>query len=185
LSDAEWLKEYYLRITEEYKFSMERKDRVTDWAIGVFFVALVAYSELLREQVTSVWRVYLIVGLLAFIIRLFSSSCLAYAYLKKWRYLLDSIERHWMTGTPSYDTLKDEINRLHYTPRTTEKRLYFIRKQLVSAFFLLLASPSALLLFELFSYPQDLTAVLPLLFLAAYCIYESVVFMKAGALKRP
>jgi hypothetical protein len=183
LAGAEWLKEYYARVTEEYKFSMERKDRVTDWAIGIFFVALVAYSELLRENVPSIWRVYLVVGLLAFIIRLFSSSCLAYAYLKKWRYILDSIEKHWMMNTPPYEALKDQIDKLHHTPRTTEKRSYFVRKQLVSGFFLLLAFPFALLLFELFSHTQGLSIAAPLVFLVGYCIYESVLFTKTGALR--
>lgn len=181
----EWLRHYYSRITEEYKFSMERKDRVTDWSIGVFFIALVAYAELLRGQVPSIWRIYLIVGLLFFIIRLFYSSCLAYAYLKKWKYLLDLIEKHWMNATPSLDFVKGEIEKLHYTPRTTEKRIYFIKNQLLAGFVLLFLLPFFLLLSEIYTNPQGLNVAIPISFLVLYFVYESVMFSKHEALNTP
>jgi len=181
----QWLKQYYSRIIEEYKFSMERKDRVTDWAIGVFFVTLVGYVELLREQVPSIWRIYLVVGLLFFIIRLFYNSCLAYAYLKKWKYLLDLIEKHWMNATPSLDFIKGEIEKLHYMPRTTEKRIYFIRNQLLAGFILLFLLTLFLLLFEIYFHPQDLNVAIPISLLVLYFIYESVMFIKHEALNMP
>ena len=177
MSSSDWLKQYYSRIIEEYKFSMGRKDRVLDWSIGIFFVALVAYVELLRYELPSIWRICLIVGLLCFIMRLFSSSCLAYAYLKKWRYLLDLIEKHWKSNTVSLDSLKNEIEKYHYTPRTTEKRTYFISHQLVGGFFLLFLVPFFLLLFEIYSNPQDLNIIIPVSFLAVYCIYESIIYI--------
>jgi hypothetical protein len=185
MPNSKWLNEYYSRITEEYKFSMERKDRVTDWAIGVFFIALVAYVQLLREQVPSVWRIYLIVGLLFFVIRLFCNSCLAYAYLKKWKYLLDLIEKHRMNGTPSLDFVKKEIEKFHYTPRTTEKRIYFIKNQLLAGFLLLFLFPLFLLLYEISSTPQDSNVAIPVLLLVLYLVYESVMFSKHEALNMP
>jgi len=162
---------------EEYKFSMERKDRVLDWSIGILFIALVAYVELLRYQLPSIWRIYLIVGLLCFIMRLFSNSCLAYAYLKKWRHLLDFIEKHWMIGKSSLDDVKKEIERYHYTSRTTERRRYFIKHQLVGGFLLLFIVPFFLLFFELYSTPhQDLKIILPLSFLVGYYVYEAIIY---------
>lgn len=182
---SKWLKEYYARVIEEHKFSMERKDRVTDWAIGIFFVALVAYVELLRYQLPSIWRIYLLVGLLCFMMRLFSSSCLAYAYLKKWRYLLNLIEKHWKANTVSLDFVENEIEKYDYTQRTTEKKTYFISHQLVGGFFLLFLFPFFLLLFEIYSNPQDLNIVVPVLFLIAYYVYESFIFSKHKALNMP
>ena len=155
---------------------MERKDRVTDWAIGVFFVTLVAYAELLRVQVPSIWRISLIVGLSCFIMNLFMNSCIAYAYLKKWRYLLDLIEKHWMTSTTSLDFVNKEIEKYHYTPRTTEKRMYFIKSQLLAGFFLLFLFPFSILLFELYSNPLDLYVMIPISFLVAYYFLESILF---------
>jgi len=170
---------------EEYKFSMERKDRVLDWSIGIFFVALVAYVELLRYQLPSLWRIYLLVGLLCFMVRLFLGSCFAYAYLKKWRYLLDLIEKHWMTNEVSLDFVKNEIKRYHYTPRTTEGRTYFIRHQLVGGFILLFLFPFFLLLFEIYSNVQDLNLIAPISFLVGYYAYESVIFVRNKELSMP
>ena len=183
---SEWLKEYYSRVIEEYKFSMERKDRVTDWSIGIFFIALVAYVELLREQVPSIWRIYLIAGLLCFIARLFCSSCLAYAYLKKWRYLLDSIENHWMKETPSLDFIKAKIESLHYRPRTTERKMHFVKSQLLGGFLLLFLFPFFLLAFEVYSYHQNpYNLFMPITFLVGYYVYESVMFIKHEPLSMP
>ncbi len=182
---SEWLKEYYSRIMEEYKFSMERKDRVLDWSIGIFFVAIVAYVELLRYQLPSFWRICLIVGLLCFIIRLFSGSCLAYAYLKKWRYLLDSIEKHWMTNDVSLDFVRNQIKQYHHTPATTERRTYFVKHQLVGGFVLLFLFPILLLLYEIYSNPQDTNTIAPITFLVAYCVYESIIFVRNRELSMP
>jgi len=156
---------------------MNRKDRVLDWSIGILFVALVAYAELLSNQQPSIWRVYLLVGLSCFIMRLFVNSCLAYAYLKKWRHLLDFIEKHWMIGKSSLDDVKKEIERYHYTSRTTERRRYFIKHQLVGGFLLLFIVPFFLLFFELYSNPpQDLKIILPLSFLVGYYVYEAIIY---------
>lgn len=169
----------------EYTFSMERKDRVLDWSIGIFFIALVAYVELLRYGLPSIWRVCLIVGLLSFIMRLFINSCLAYAYLKKWRHLLDLIEKHWMNDKTSLGSVKNEIKKYHYTPRTTEKRIYFVKHQLVGGFFLLFLLPLFLLLFDIYSNPKDLKTVIPVSFLVAYYVYESVIFVRNKELSMP
>lgn len=170
---------------EEYKFSMERKDRVLDWSIGIFFVALVAYVELLRYQLPSLWRIYLLVGLLCFMVRLFSGSCLAYAYLRKWRYLLDQIEKHWMTNEVPLESVENDIKRYHYSPRTTERRMYFVKHQLVGGFGLLFIFPFFLLVFEILSNPPDLNIVVPISVLVAYYIYEYVILVTNKELSMP
>ena len=186
LSDSQWLRDYYARIIEEYKFSMERKDRITDWSIGIFFASLVAYVELLREQAPSIWRIYLIVGVLCFVDRLFFNSCLAYAYLKKWRYLLDLIEKYWKQDSVTLEFMKKEIERYHYTPRTTETRTYFIKSQLEAGFLLLFLFSFFLLSFEICFRIQDLNElIIPLLILIGYFAYETIVFIKHKALGMP
>lgn len=175
-SHSEWLRDYYSRITEEYKFSMERKDRVTDWSIGIFFAFLIAYAELLMAQTPSIWRIYLIIGTLCFIDRLFINSCLAYGYLEKWRYLLDLIEKHWMNGNPTIEYVKDKIENLHYAVKTTKGRMYFIRSQLIASFSLLFLFPFVLLLFDSYSTPLNELFV-PILFLFAYLVYEAIMYL--------
>lgn len=182
--DSSWLNDYHSRITEEYKFSMERKDRVTDWAIGIFFVTLVAYAELLRQDVPSIWRIALIVGLLSFIMRLFANSCLAYAYLKKWRYLLDSINKHWIKGQPSQNELNADIEKLHFSRGTTEKASYFIKSQLKAGFILLFIFPIFILVFE-FGSNFDLYSLLPIGFLILYFFYESRLLWKLNETMQP
>ncbi|MFW9917251.1 MAG: hypothetical protein ACFFGZ_16725 [Candidatus Thorarchaeota archaeon] len=180
-----WLKEYHSRIMDEYRFSMERKDRVTDWAIGIFFATLIAYAQLLREQVPSIWRICIIVALLCFVIRLFSNSCLAFAYLKKWRYLTDMIEKHWLKNEPTLEEVQDAIQRFHYKPRTTEKRVIFVKNQLITGFLLLFLFPFFLLSFEFYFNPQDLNVLAPISFLIAYYVYEFILFWKNKALTMP
>ena len=155
---------------------MERKDRVTDWTIGVFFISLVAYSELLGSKTPSIWRVYLLIILLCFVIRLFFNSCLAYAYLKKWRYLLDLIEKYWMSGEVTLEFVKKEIESLHHIPRATEKRTYFVNAQLKAGFFLLFLFPLILLSYEVYLDPQ-VQVVLPFSILVGYFIYEVTIFL--------
>lgn len=164
---------------------MERKDRVTDWAIGIFFATLIAYAQLLREQVPSVWRICLIVALLCFVMRLFSNSCLAFAYLKKWRYIADMIEKYWMKNIPTLEKVQNAIQKFHYTPRTTRNRWFFIKNQLITGFFLLFVFPFFLLLLEFFSNPQDLNVLAPFTFLVGYYVYESIMFSKNKALDMP
>lgn len=174
---ASWLTDYYGRIREEYQFSMERKDKITDWSIGVFFVAITAYSLLIGNGANSLWRIYLIVILLCFVVRFYLSSCLAYAYLKKWRYLLDLIEKYQMNKDPSLDFVKKEISELHHTARATEKRRYFLIGQLKAGFFLMFLFPSIILTFEVILF-HEIQIVLPLLFLIGYLIYETLIFTR-------
>jgi hypothetical protein len=155
---------------------MERKDRVTDWSITIFFIAVVAYAELLRESVPTIWRVGLLVGLLCFIVRLFFNSCLAYAYLKKWRFLLDNIERHWSEQFPTLDTIREYVKRYHYSVKTTETRLYFVKSQLTAGFFLLFLFPSILLIYELSFYEQNISVSIPLIWLLIYLFSECYKF---------
>jgi hypothetical protein len=168
----DWLKDYHARVTSEYNISMERKDKVTDWSIGILFVTLVAYAELLREAVPSLWRISLIVGLLCVIMRLFNNSCLAYGYLKKWRYLLDRIEKHWMDNVPSEKELREDINTYHFQNKITERTVYFIKCQLIAGFLILFLIPFAMLGYELINFRQTEQTLIPIVFLIVYFSYE-------------
>jgi hypothetical protein len=186
LPDSEWLKDYYGRIRDEYKFSMERKDRLFDWAIGILFVAIVAYTGMLTNNQPSIWRVYLLVGLSCFIMRLFTNSCLAYSYLKKWKYLMDLIEKHWMYKKTTIENVQKEIEKYHYKSRTTKKRTYFIKHQLVGGFLLLFVFPFVLIFSEYSTYPpQNLMDILPLLILVVYYAYETYIMCAPTHRSRP
>lgn len=133
-----WLSSYYSRITEEYKISMERKDRALDWSITVFFIAFIAYAELLSNN-NSIWRIYLLFILELFILRFFVGSIIAYTYLKKWRYIIQQIDSYYFKKKPTIEEINAIIETYDHKGTTTEKARYFIKRQLTVGFGLLLA----------------------------------------------
>jgi len=177
MSNSKWLKEYYSRISEEYRFSLNRKDTLTYWALTAVFVMLAAYVELLRFKESSLWRISLLAATVCLLVRFFIHSCLAYAYLKKWRFLLEQIEKHWMTGKPSLNNIRQNINKYHHTPRTTVTRWYLIKAQLKAGFFLVFLIPSLLILFEILCSPQSFYTFVPLGAILVYLTYESWQFI--------
>ncbi len=90
-----------------------------------------------------------------------------------------------MKNVPPLDNVQDAIQKFHYTPRTTEKRIFFIKSQLITGFLLLFVFPFFLLLLELYSNPQDLNVLAPISFLVAYYVYESIMFWKNKSLNMP
>jgi hypothetical protein len=177
LSESGWLKEYYTRISEECRFSMNRKDTLTYWAITAVFVMLAAYVELLRFELPSIWRIGLLVGTICLIARFFMHSCLAYSYLRKWRFLLEQIENHWMTGKPLLEEIQENVKKYHHTPRTTVARGYLVKAQLRAGFLLVFLLPSLLISFEILSFPQSCYAFVLLGTLFMYLAYESWQFI--------
>ena len=181
MSKPNWLQDYHSRLVEEYKISMERKDKVLDWSIGILFVAIVAYADLLTNSAPSIWRIGLLVGLSCFIMRMFGNSCLAYGYLRKWRYLLDNIEGFWKWGKPSLNDLYKEIGVYHHTKKMTEKCSYFVKSQLKVGFFLLFIVPVVLIAFEFITYTQDWKSWFLVVLLTGYYIYEGILLKQIDA----
>jgi len=160
---------------------MERKDKVFDWSIGILFVAIVAYADLLSNTAPSIWRISLLVGLSCFIMRMFGNSCLAYGYLRKWRHLLDNIEGYWKWGKPSLADLNKEIGIYHHTKKMTKKSSYFVKSQLKVGFFLLFIVPFVLIAFEFITYTQDWKSWFLVVLLAGYYVYEGNLLKKIDA----
>mgnify|MGYP005640476231 CR=1 FL=1 len=177
MSNSEWLKEYYSRISQEYRFSLNRKDTLTYWALTAMFVMIAAYVELLRVKEFSFWRMSLLAGAICLSLRFFVHSCIAYAYLKKWRFLLEQIEKHWMTGKPSLSEIQNNINKYHHTPRTTVTRWYLVRSQLKAGFLLVFLIPSLLIMFEIINFPQTPYKFIPFVAILIYLIYECLQFV--------
>jgi hypothetical protein len=182
--ESEWLKEYYARISEEHRFSLNRKDTLTYWAITAVFVMLAAYVELLRFELPTLWRISLLVGTICLLVRFFMHSCLAYAYLRKWRYLLEQIEKHWMTGKPSLVDIQGDIKKYHHTPRTTVTRGYLVMAQLKAGFLLVFLLPISLIIFEVFYFPQSRFTLVSLALLITYIIYECWQFVSYEHMKK-
>ncbi len=122
-----WLSSYYSRITQEYQISMERKDRALDWSITTFFIAFIAYAELLSST-NSIWRIYLLLILELFLLRFFVGSIIAYAYLKKWKYILQQIDLYYFKKESTIEEIKTIIETYDHKGATTKKARYFIKK---------------------------------------------------------
>jgi len=166
-----WLDSYYSRITEEYKLSMERKDRVTDWSITIFFIAIIAYAQLLTSN-NSLWRICLLFGLELFILRFFINSMIAYSYLKKWRYILKQIDLYHFKKDIDFEKIKKIVEIYDHTHTTTENARYFIIRQLINGFGLLLSIPILLMIFEFIINPPAKEVILPLIGSILYAGYE-------------
>ena len=122
----DWLSSYYSRITEEYKISMERKDRALDWSITIFFIAFMAYAELLTSK-NFIWRIYLLLILELFLFRFFIGSIIAYSYLKKWRYIIQQIDSYHFKNVIDLEEIKTIIDTYDHKHTTTENARYFIK----------------------------------------------------------
>ena len=170
-----WLSSYYSRITEEYKISMERKDRALNWSITVFFIAFMAYAELLTNN-NSIWRIYLLFILELFILRFFIGSIIAYTYLKKWRYIIQKIDSYKFKKEPKIDEINTIIDTYDHKDTTTEKARYFIKNQLKVGFGLLFAIPIVLITYEFLNNPPGQEVIWGIGFSILIVIYEILIF---------
>jgi len=167
----DWLSSYYSRITEEYKISMERKDRTLDWSITIFFIAFIAYAELLTSE-NFIGRIYLLLILELFLFRFFIGSMIAYSYLKKWRYIIQQIDSYHFKNVIDLEKIKTIIDTYDHKHTTTEHARYFIKRQLIVGFGLLLSLPILLIIFELMKNPPGNEVIFPLIASVLFIGYE-------------
>ena len=140
---TDWLHTYHNRIQDECRFSLERRDRVTNWSYAILVASIVAYVGFFVDGtwVLPLGRFALVAGVLFVLIRFFFTSMLAYGFFLKWRYLRNAIEQHWMNNEPSLDKIKEYITEYDHgksRPSVGRNRLV---GQVKSGFFLILIIP--------------------------------------------
>ncbi len=171
MGTEEWLGRYYRRITEEYKISMERKDRALDWSITVFFLAIMAYSELLSSG-TAAWRIYLFLIVELFLLRFFIGSILAYAYLNKWRHIIQQIDLHHFNNSVSIEDIQSTIDTYDHNHNTTKPSWYFIKNQLRVGFGLLFLFPGLIIVYEVSKVNASFEILIPILVTILIIVWE-------------
>lgn len=122
---------------------------------------------------------------LGLMIRLFSQSMIAYAFLRRCRYIENAIEAHWAVGQPSLQQIVVDLQTYDHGRRATVSRLAMFWSQLRAGFLLIFLVLSAVLLVELNQ--VQITNALSVLLLGflAYVVWEATIFVQYDQLKRP
>ena len=149
--NSDWLSNYYNRIQTDCTISFERRDRITNWSYAILAAVIAAYVGVFADGsfVIPLGRFGLVSGVLFVLIRFFFQSMVAYGYFLRGRYLRTRIEEYWMSGNPSLDEIKKDVETYDHgkkTPKTGKNRLV---GQIRSGFFLILAIPTIPLAIEL------------------------------------
>lgn len=149
----DWLKEYYSRAQSEYEFSFNKKDNLTNWSLTILIATLGLYfgNFVGIGSFTSESRFAIVIGTLIIVIQFFVNSMLAYGFMKKWRFIKEEIEKHWMTGEPSIIVIKEHISTYDHGRRIKSGWKEMLWAQLRAGFLLILATPISLGILEICS----------------------------------
>lgn len=107
-----WLTSYYERTQADSAISFRRRDNVTNWSYGIMAAAVGAYAGFFADGslVPPLGRLGLVAGALIVLTRFFFMSAIAYGFYQRSRHFRKRIEKHWMHGTPTLDTIISEID---------------------------------------------------------------------------
>lgn len=184
----EWLETYHSRLQSEYEFSSNKKDTLTNWSLTILLAMLGFYfgDFVGIANLESASRLALVIGTLIIVIQFFVNSMLSYGFLKKWRYLKELIEKHWMDGKPTLEDIKKKIALYDHGRRTKASWREMIWAQLRAGFLLILGAPILLAAVEVFR-AQNLTAYhyLSFVVLAVYMIWQIVIFLDYDQFRKP
>ena len=86
--------------------------------------------------------------------RFFFKSMIAYSFFRRWRYLENRIESHWVTGDPSIQEIVSDIVKYDHGRRTSVTKRSMLWSQLRAGFLLIFFVLSIVLLVELSHLPQ-------------------------------
>jgi hypothetical protein len=186
-TEPDWLASYYQRLQNEYQFSLARRDNVTNWALTLFIAVVTTYTALLTSQIvpSSIWRIGLLLVALGLMIRFFSQSMIAYAFLRRCRYIENGIEAHWAVGEPLLQQIVLDLQTYDHGRRATVTRLAMLWSQLRAGFLLIFLVLSAVLLFELSQTQMTNVTSLLLVGFLVYVAWETAIFLQYDQLKRP
>lgn len=177
---TDWLHSYHQRVQDESRFSLERRDRVTNWSYAILAAAIAAYVGFFADGtwVLPLGRFALVAGVLFVLIRFFFTSMLAYGFFLKWRYLRNAIEKHWMYEKPTLEEIKEYITKYDHgrtRPPADRNRLV---GQVKSGFFLILIIPLIPIGIEFYLDNSNIFYYIILTGVGIYAILEMYNFKK-------
>ena len=142
-----WLRSYYERMLSESEISLRRRDNVTHWSYVIMAAAVGTYAGFLADgsNVPSLARLGLVAGAMVVLVKFFFMSAIAYGYYQRWRHFRKQIERHWMHGKPTLDTIISEIGTYDHGRALPPTIRGIFRGQVVSGAYI----PAAVLLIPL------------------------------------
>lgn len=160
---------------------------MTNWALTLFIAVIATYTTLLTSQLVTlgVWRIGLLLVALGLMIRLFSQSMIAYAFLRRCRYIENAIEAHWAVRQPSLQQIVVDLQIYDHGRRATVSRLAMFWSQLRAGFLLIFLVLSVILLIELSQVQVTNALSVILVGFLAYVVWEVVIFVQYDQLKRP
>jgi hypothetical protein len=150
---SDWLKDYYSRVQSEYEFSFSKKDNLTNWSLTILIATLGLYfgNFVGIGSFDSESRFAIVIGTLIIVIQFFVNSMLTYGFMKKWRFIKEEIEKHWMTGKPTLDEIKNYVVMYDHGRRLRSGWKEMLWAQLRAGFLLILAMPISLGILEIYS----------------------------------
>lgn len=171
-----------------FQVDVRRRDNITYWALVLLgawmtvFIGFISGSTI----VTTFWKVALLVGVTALLIRFYIHAVLAYAYIRKHKYLLSQVENYWISGNPTLDELKADIKNYDQKAHVTVTRKHMLWAQLRAGYFLILGIPFGGLVATLLPIGElDSNCLFIIGLFAVYLLYEAFNFLEYGRIKKP
>jgi hypothetical protein len=147
---SEWVPSYYEKLIDDFEASLERRDTITNWSLTVFLGIIGFYFALLTQpSVSHLWRVALLLLSLALFMRFAVMDMYTYSFVKKWEYMKQRVESHWITNEPGLKELEADILALDHRGRTTASRWRMIRSLMRNGFLFIFSVVLVLLLYEM------------------------------------
>ncbi len=133
----EWLKTYYQRIANDKNFDLERKDKFTNWAlISLLGFLAIFFQYLNSETFNPIFCVGIVAISISIVFRFFAHSCICYASIQNYNYLIFEIEKAFIKNNLDLQRLIWELE--NYSGRKgciSEKMLRrSISRQLIAGF---------------------------------------------------
>ena len=186
----EWLKVYYSKIQLEHDYSLRKKDALTNWSLTILVALLGIYfgiqGGLIQDLVIDQsLRFILVTGFIIILGQFFSNSLIAYAYLRKFRYIMEQIDSHWMTGKPSLKTILEKISTFDHKSKTVVGVKKMISAQLRAGFAIILGGPIIIWISELFNIENiSYNHIIAFIILGGFVIWEIVSLNTYDKLKQ-
>ena len=146
-----WLSAYYERMLSECEISLRRRDSVTNWSYVIMAVVVGTYAGFFADgsNVPPLGRLGLVAGAMIVLVNFFFMSAIAYAFYQRWRYFRKQIEKHWIHGQPTLDTIVSDIDTYDHGRAMPPATRSVFKGQVKSGAIITIAVPVILLVHEL------------------------------------
>lgn len=187
LDKTGWLQSYYALLQPSYDYSLKKKDTLTNWSLTILVALIGLYFGIQSEDILDNDLKFLVVtGFLIILIQFFGNSLISYAYLRKWRHLKNSIDKHWMTGKPTHDDIVKDIDTYDINESTPVGITDMILAQLRAGFAIILGGPAIIWTIELLRITTlSQYHVVAFAILAGFIVWEIYTLKTYDKIKKP